>query len=292
MRFRFIQAERMHFPVTVLCRVLRVSTSGFYAWMKRAPSNRKQEDEFLSAEVLQAFESSRGTYGSPRIHEELKERDVAVARKRIARLMKQIGLVASPPRRWRRTTDSDHSLPVAENLIDRSFDVAGPDRAWAADITYIWTWEGWIYLAVVMDLFSRRVVGWSMAEDLRTDLVMNALEMAIGQRFPESDLVHHSDRGSQYASERYREALRDHGIECSMSRKGDCWDNAVVESFFGTLKVELIYRRPWPTRRETRSAVAEYIEVFYNRVRRHSYLGYRSPANYEKMIEEEMLKAA
>jgi len=291
-RFSFIQVEKANYPLRVLCRVLQVSRSGFYAWFKRAPSERERRDEVLKPKVLQASKVGRGVYGSPRIHSELKAQGVEVARKRVARLMKNLGIVATPPRRFRRTTDSNHDQPVAPNLLDRSFVASGPDHRWVADITYIWTWEGWLYLAVVVDLFSRRVVGWSMANHMRTDLVLEALGMALRHRLPESDLLHHSDRGSQYASDRYQEMLEEHGIECSMSRKGDCWDNAVVESFFGTLKTELIYRRPWSTRREARSAISEYIEVFYNRIRRHSYLGNRSPAEYERLAEEEMAKAA
>jgi len=275
-----------------MCRTLNVSSSGFHAWKKRAESNRAKDDQRLGTKIAAIHRQSRGTYGSPRIHQELIAQEVAIGRKRVARLMRERGITARLPRRYRRTTDSDHDLAVADNVLSRSFTVERPDRAWVTDITYIWTWEGWLYLAVVIDLFSRRVVGWSMTDHLRTELVLNALTMALGQRFPEGELVHHSDRGSQYASEVYREALRDHGIICSMSRKGDCWDNAVVESFFGTLKTELIHRRSWPSRREVRLAVAEYIEVFYNRQRRHSFLGYRSPAEFERMFEADTLLAA
>ena len=246
----------------------------------------------MSAKIVEIHRRSRSTYGSPRIHGELQAQECAVGRKRVARLMRAQGITARLPRRYRCTTDSQHTLAVADNLLNRSFTVHRPDVAWATDITYIWTWEGWVYLAVVIDLFSRRVVGWSMAEHMRTALVLNALTMALGHRVPEGELVHHSDRGSQYASDAYRTALRDHGITCSMSRKGDCWDNAVVESFFGTLKTELIHRRSWPSRRQVRLAVAEYIELFYNRQRRHSFLGYRSPAEFERMFETEAAVAA
>lgn len=292
MRFSFIRVEKAHYPVTVLCRVLQVSTSGFYAWSKRAPSPRKQADEILKPKILEAFEASRRTYGSPRILTDLQEQGLAVARKRVARLMRALGLVAVPLRRFRTTTDSAHDRPVAENLLGRSFEATGPDQKWAADITYVWTWQGWLYLAVVVDLFSRRVVGWSMADHLRTDLVLGALEMAIGRRLPSADLLHHSDRGSQYASDRYRSLLADYGIDCSMSRRGNCWDNAVVESFFGTLKNELIYRRPWPSRSQARTAIAEYIEVFYNGIRRHSYLDNQSPVEHERRAEERVARAA
>ena len=194
-----------------------------------------------------------------------------------------MGLQARMPRRYRRTTSSDHDLPVAANHLDRRFTVKTKDRVWATDITYVRTHEGWLYLAVVLDLFSRRVVGWSMASHLRTELVRYALEMALGNRLPESELLHHSDRGSQYASFEYQKLLQNHGIQCSMSRRAECYDNAVVESFFGTLKTELIYRKAWLTRDEARLAIHEYIEVFYNRRRRHSHLGNVSPAEFEKL---------
>ncbi len=199
--------------------------------------------------------------------------------------MRAAGIFARPRRSWRRTTDSQHSFSLAENVLDRCFHAAEPDRVWASDITYISTHEGWLYLAVVLDLFSRRVVGWSMADHMRTELVAGALETALGQRSVPTQLLHHSDRGSQYASDAYRCLLRRHGVVCSMSRKGDCWDNAVVESFFGTLKTELIHRETWRTRGQARGAVFEYIEVFYNRQRRHSSLGYRSPAEFEEAME-------
>lgn len=291
MRYPFILAEKANFPVALLCRVLQVSRSGFYAWCERDPSPRELEDRKLTVEISAIHKASHQTYGSPRVHAELQARQVAVSRKRIARLMRETGLTGLPPRPFRRTTDSHHDRPVAENVLNRNFDVTAPNQAWATDITYIRTWEGWLYLAVVMDLFSRRVVGWAVADHLRTDLVLQALHMALGLRQPEPGLLHHSDRGSQYASEAYREELSKRGIGCSMSRRGDCWDNAVVESFFGTLKTELIYRRPWPSRRDAVAAVAEYCEVFYNRHRRHSYLGYLSPANYEEAFETAALAA-
>jgi putative transposase len=201
--------------------------------------------------------------------------------------MREAGIVGERPRRYRVTTDSDHELTVARNLVGRQFDVQAPNQVWATDITYVRTWEGWMYLAVVMDLCSRRVVGWAMESHMRTELVLEALAMALGERLPEGPLVHHSDRGSQYASELYRAVLAENGITCSMSRTGDCWDNAVVESFFATLKVELLYRRPWPTRREARIAIHEYIGAFYNRRRRHSYLGYLTPAGFEQRYQTE-----
>jgi len=286
-RFHFIRTEKANYPVTVLCRVLKVSKSGFYAWGKRAVSERTKADEELTQRITVIHKSSRGTYGSPRIYAELKEKKFAVSRKRIARLMREHGIVGKAPRRFRCTTDSQHRLVVAGNELGRQFTVDGPDKVWATDITYIWTWQGWLYLAVVIDLFSRRVVGWSLAEHMRTELVLNALEMALGQRVPEPSLMHHSDQGSQYASDSYRAVLRQYGIVCSMSRKGNCWDNAVVESFFATLKTELIYRHPWATRHQARTAIVEYIEVFYNRQRRHSFLGFQTPVDYEAAFNHE-----
>ena len=243
-------------------------------------------------EIRTVHKESRGTYGSPRIVDDLKERGFKVGRRRVARLMKENGITGTPYKPFKRTTDSAHSLNVADNVLNREFTVEAPDTVWATDITYVRTWAGWLYLAVVIDLFSRRVVGWSMATHMRTGLVMGALKMALGRRLPGPDMVHHSDRGSQYASHEYRDALRDNGIQCSMSRKGDCWDNAVVESFFATLKKELIYRRPWPTTEAARSAIAEYVEVFYNRKRKHSTLDNVSPAEYENRAERRAAEAA
>lgn len=269
----------------VMCKALEVSRSGYYASIGREPSKRAREDAQILEEIQDAYAESRGTYGSPRIHVELQARDFQVGRHRVARLMRENGITARFKRPFRRTTDSDHSLAVAANHLDRNFTVDGPDKAWVTDITYVWTEQGWLYLAIVLDLFSRRVVGWSMAEHLRTDLVLGALNMALGQRVPSSALIHHSDRGCQYASHAYRDILAKHGIQCSMSRKGNCWDNAVAESFFGTLKTELVHRTRWLTRLAARTAIFEYIEVFYNRKRRHSHLDYISPVNYETLHE-------
>lgn len=291
MRYPFIVAEKANYPVAALCRVLQVSRSGFYAWCQRRPCQRELEDRRLKVQISAIHRASHKTYGSPRVHAELQARKVAVSRKRIARLMREAGLTGLAPKPFRRTTDSDHDRPVVANVLDRGFDVTTPNRVWATDITYIRTWEGWLYLAIVVDLFSRRVVGWALADHLRTDLVLGALHMALGLRQPGKGLLHHSDRGSQYASDTYRELLEKRGISCSMSRRGDCWDNAVVESLFGTLKTELIYRRPWPSRRKAAAAVANYLEIFYNRHRRHSYLGYLSPADYEEAFQAAALAA-
>ena len=287
-------AEKAIFPVLVLCRVLEVSRSGFYGWMRSEGrrSTRDESDAALTTKIAEAHTRSRGTYGSPRIHEELQAGGMHVGRNRVARLMKEQGLHGCRPRPFRTTTDSRHGEPIAPNLLERNFAPAGPDQVWASDITYVRTWEGWMYLAVVIDLWSRRVIGWSVADHMRTELVLGALEMAVGQRVPEPNLIHHSDRGSQYASGDYRGALTAHGILCSMSRKGDCWDNACVESFFATLKTELIHRRPWPTMQEARLAIHEFIGCFYNSQRTHSFLGYMAPTDFERRFEAEAAAAA
>ena len=265
-----------------MSRVLGLSRSGVYARRVRSRwSARDEEGAALEDEIRTIHLESRGTYGSPRVFAELRGRRRLVGRHRVARIMRGAGLTAVVRRRVRQTTDSRHDLPVAENLLARDFRASRPNEVWVTDITYIWTLEGWLFLAVVLDLFARRVVGWSMADHMRTDLVMGALTMAIGNRLPEEALMHHSDRGSQYASFRYQDALARRGIVVSMSRRGDCYDNAVMESFFGTLKTELIHRQTWPTRASARSAVHDDIELFYNRTRRHSTLGYRSPAEFE-----------
>jgi transposase InsO family protein len=282
MRFSFIEAQKAKYPVTVLCSVLQVSSSGFYAWRERRPSRRSQVNRDLTRRIFEIYHGSRQTYGSPRVHEELRQQGYGVSRKRVARLMRQRGLRARIQRRFHCTTDSGHQMPVAVNVLGRRFRTTAPDTVWATDITYVRTWEGWLYVAVVIDLFSRRVVGWAMADHLRTELALDALNMALGRRLPPAKLIHHSDRGSQYASARYQRILKDNAIVCSMSRAGNCWDNAVVESFFATLKTELIHRRSWPTRRQAKAAIAEYIELFYNCRRIHSSLAYRSPAQYEK----------
>jgi transposase InsO family protein len=281
MRYRFIGAERTNYPVTILCRVMQVSSSGYYMFEQRGPSARALANEELLAEIGEIHEKSRGTYGSPRMHRELVARGRLVSRGRVERLMREHGITARRKRRFKVTTDSKHGMAVAKNTLERQFSVDAADRKWAGDITYIWTREGWLYLAVILDLFSRRVIGWAMDHRIDRWLALGALDMALDTREPSEKLLHHSDRGSQYASEDYRKRLDALGITCSMSRKGDCWDNAVVESFFGTLKQELVHRSDFVTRAEARSEIFEYIEVFYNRWRRHSYLGYMSPAEFE-----------
>jgi putative transposase len=291
-RFEHVHAEKARHSVSALCRALRVSTSGYYAWRGRGASHRAREDAVLGVHIRAIHKQSRRTYGSPRVHAQLGREGWRVGRKRVARIMREEGVQAEPRRRFRTTTDSRHSLPVAANVLERRFDAADPDRVWATDITYVWTWQGWLYLAVVVDLFSRRVVGWAADGHMRTELVLNALAMAIARRRPAPGLVHHSDRGSQYASHRYQQELARHGMVPSMSRKGNCWDNAVAESFFGSIKTELIHTRPWATRAGARGAIAEYIELFYNSQRLHSRLGYASPAEYERAFAARAALAA
>lgn len=275
-----------------MCRLLGVSPSGFYAWRIRPPSRRQIENQRLVREIREIHQLSRGTYGSPRVYAELRSRKRPVGLNRVERLMRENGISARLKRRWRRTTDSRHTLPVAPNTLDQQFEVKAPNKVWATDITYVWTLEGWLYLAVVEDLFSRRIVGWSMAEHMRTELVIDALDMAVGNRLVDGELLHHSDRGSQYASFTYQKMLEEHGIACSMSRRANCLDNAVVESFFGTLKQELVHRWTWLSREQARSAIHEYIEVFYNRWRRHSTLGQVCPAEFERNHNQEAADAA
>lgn len=282
MRFRFIHEHRGRFEVSRMCRVLRVSRSGYYSWHVRPESPRSLENRRLLGRIREAHEGSRGTYGSPRVHAELRAYGERCGRNRIARLMRLNGIQARSRRKFRATTDSKHNHPVAENRLNREFSVPAPDRVWVGDITYAWTREGWLYLAVVIDLFSRLVVGWSMGDRITRNLTMGALRMALWRRKPKTGLLAHHDQGSQYACSDYRRLLKAHGVELSMSRKGDCWDNAVAESFFGTLKTELVHDRDYWTRSEAKGDIFEWIESFYNRRRRHSTLGYLSPAEFER----------
>jgi transposase InsO family protein len=281
-RFRFIGAEQASASVVRMCRVLGVSTSGFYAWQRRHPSQRAQTDDVLRERIQHIHTASHATYGAPRIHAELRAGGTRIGKKRVARLMRSAGLAGRCPKRFRRTTIPP-TPPVAPppDLVKRDFTSRGPDRLWVADITYINTWEGWLYLAIVLDAFSRRVVGWALADHLRTELATDALHMALRTRRPEPGLIHHSDRGSQYLSAAYMGLLTAHRARSSVGRPGTCWDNAAAESFFATLKTELLHRAAWPTRQQARSAIFAYLEGFYNRCRRHSTLGYRSPADFE-----------
>ena len=280
-----MEAFRFHYSVRLMCRALELAPSGYYAWRKRRLDDCKaSEERRLVAEIREIHDMSRRTYGSPRVTAELHARDKIINRKRVERLMRLHGICGRVRRKYRRTTDSRHSHPIAANTLDRQFDVPLPNKVWVADITYISTREGWLYLAVVLDLFSRRIVGWSMADHMETSLVSSALEMALGMRDCGGDLLHHSDRGVQYASHKYQSLLQENGIQVSMSRKGSCHDNAVAESFFGTLKQELVYACSFATRASARVAIEDYIEVFYNRIRRHSTLGYLSPAEFEALF--------
>lgn len=282
MKFAFVRDHRHEFPVEVLCDVLGVSRSGYYAWHGRPPSARDARRAELAAEVREAHAESHSIYGSPRVHQSLLKRGVACCENTVARLMREEGLRSRARRRYRpRTTDSRHDRPVAGNVLNREFYPEQANRSWTADITYIETAEGWLYLAVVLDLFSRRVIGWATADHLRAGLACEALERALKGRKPAGELLHHSDRGSQYASEAYQSILSRHGIEASMSRAGDCYDNSVTESFFGSLKGEWTRHHRYATREQAATSLFEYIEVFYNRKRLHSTLNYRSPVDYE-----------
>jgi putative transposase len=284
-KFRFIEEQRVAFPVTKLCEMLSVSPAGFYASRGRPPSARATDNTTLEVEVRRIFDESRGRYGAPRVHAELVAHGRRASLNRVARVMRELGLRARRRRRFVPTTDSRHDMPVAANVLDRCFEADAPNKAWVTDITYVWTREGWLYLAAILDLFSRRVVGWAMSESLSRELALDALDMALRNRAPPTGLLHHSDRGCQYASADYQAALSERGIRCSMSRKGNCWDNAVAESFFATLKKELVNEANYETRAEARTSVFEYLEVFYNRRRRHSSLGYVSPLSFESMYD-------
>lgn len=281
MRYRAIQEHDRRYPIRLMCRALAVSPAGYYAWRVRPESRRSAANRALLTDIQGIHQESRQTYGSPSIWHALVRRGQRVGEHRVARLMRQAGLRAKTSTKWRATTQSQHPFPVAENSLDRIFTVSAPNRVWAGDITYVWTLEGWLYLAVLLDLYSRRVIGWAMGQRLTVDLAERALRMAVANRAPVAGLLHHSDRGSQYAATSYQRLLTAYGLRPSMSRKGNCWDNACVESFFGTLKRELVCHRQYATRDEATQDVFEYIEVFYNRQRRHSTLGYQSPAEFE-----------
>jgi putative transposase len=283
MTYRFIEGHTDQWPVRWLCETLEVSPAAYYAWRQGPRSAGEQRRDALLVEIRAVNAEFKARYGSPRIHKELVARGHDCCVNTVAKVMREAGIAAKTARKFRcTTTDSDHDLPVAENLLDRQFDPGSPNEAWVADITYIPTREGWLYLAAVEDLYSRRVVGWAMAEHMESRLVVDALAMAVQRRLPDEGLLAHSDRGSQYASEHYQRLLAKHGITCSMSRRADCWDNAPMESFFASLKKELVHGADFATRAEARAAIFEYIEVFYNVQRRHSSLGYVSPAEYEQ----------
>ena len=294
MTFRLIEAEKAEHAISRLCSVLNVTRAGYYAWRQRRPSPRMIADSELSTLIGRIFVDSLETYGAPRVHAELREaHGVRVGRKRVARLMRQLGLEGVSRRgRRRRTTIRDPAAAPAPDLVARRFTAARPNELWLADITYLPTHEGWLFLAVVMDAFSRRVVGWSMRDDLKAELVVDALAMAVTRRRPPAGVVHHSDRGSQYTSLAFGRTLRESGLVASMGRRGDAYDNAACESFISTIKNELIRRRRWTSRDQARLAVFSYIETFYNPRRRHSALGYRSPNEYENINQEAVATAA
>jgi transposase InsO family protein len=281
MTFAFIRAEKASFPIARMCRIFEVTRQGFYAYERSLDSPRVAQELTLQARVRAAYEAGRGNYGSPRVLEQLHREGFHVGKRRVERTMRALGLYAVSRARHRVTTRANPAHPVEPNHLDRDFVATRPNERWVTDITYVWTGEGWAYLAAILDLYSRAVIGWSLSASLSTDLPLDALQMAMQRRRPDLALMHHSDRGCQYTSARYREALRDAGISVSMSRRGNCWDNAVAESFFATLKTELVYQRSWDTRIDLRDAVFEYIEVFYNRKRLHSTLGYRTPAEID-----------
>jgi transposase InsO family protein len=288
MRYAFIQKQSHELPVRAMCRLLNVRPSGYYAWAKRSAARcvRQARELELVERIRQTHRLNRkGAYGSPRVHRALRKEGVTCSRRRVEALMRREGIRSTRQRRFKvRTTDANHAHPVAANLLDRQFEWSEPDQAWVTDITYVATGEGWLYVATVMDLCSRRIVGWATADHLRAELASEALEKAIAARLPEAGLLHHSDRGVQYACGDYQAVLAEHEIRCSMSRGGDCYDNAAMESFFKTFKVELVYQEQFATRKEADEAIYPYIELFYNRQRLHSSLGYRSPAEYEAQL--------
>ena len=285
MKYRFVATERASYPVRLLCKVIGVAASAFYAWLRRVPSRRQADDQRVKDKIGQIFQASRRTYGSPRIHAELQGAGLRISRKRVARLMRESGIAVVVRRRWvPRTTDSRHHHLVAPNLLEQKFTADRPNAVWLADISYIPTDEGWLYLAAIKDMATREIVGWSMADHLLAELACDALRMAIRRRQPPPGLIHHSDRGVQYACTDYQAILHRHGLLSSMSRRGNCYDNAPMESFFGSLKNELVHHTSFPTKETARRALFEYIEIFYNRRRRHSGLGFLTPARaYEQM---------
>jgi putative transposase len=285
--FSFVAAEKANFPISLMCRMLGVNRTSFHDWERRAPSDWALADAWLTDRIKQVHAESDGTYRARRIHAELRlEHGIRVGRKRVERLMKAAGISGVLPRKRRRTTVRLSGVRVAPDLVERDLNPTGPNQTWSADITYISTWEGFLYLAHVQDLYSRRIVGWSMADHLRSELVVDALEMALARRRPDSGLVHHSDQGCQYTAVLFTKRCAKAGIDVSMGSRGDCFDNACCETFHATLKKERIYRQSWPTRAAARSAIFEYIEGWYNPRRRHSTLGYLSPAEFERLQAE------
>lgn len=286
MRYQFIEQHKQEFPVVVICQVLGVSESGFYAWRKRPACRRQREDAQLTQQIRQVFAFHHGRYGSPRIHRELRDQGRRLSRKRVARLMHEADMSAKRKRRRVLTTKRDVTHPVAPNVLNREFTATEPNTKWVTDITYIQTAQGWLYLAVILDLYSRAVVGWSMSTSCDEELAENALHMAVVRRRPKAGLLHHSDRGCQYTSKAYRMRLSQAAVIVSMSRKGNCWDNAAMESFFGTLKEECVGSTIYASHEQARLAIFTYLEMYYNRIRRHSTLGYVSPLVYEQITQQ------
>lgn len=284
MRYQFIKEQQKHHAIELLCDVMEVSRSGYYAFVTRPESKREAEDRRLQIKVKRAFQNSRNTYGYRRITNELKEQQESCGKQRVISLMRKLDLRAKARRKFKATTNSCHDKPIYENQLNRQFNPVKINQAWVSDITYVSTREGWLYLAVIMDLYSRKIIGWSMDKRMTDELVVNALKMALFKRKIASGLLLHSDRGSQYASHTYQRLLKNHSINCSMSRKGNCYDNAPMESFFHTLKVECIYSQLFATRNEAKLAIFDYIEIFYNRQRKHSALNYLSPVKYEMAL--------
>ena len=292
MRFEFISVEKAHFPVNALCRVLNVSKSGYYAWCNRKPSKRTLDDAALLRVIRSVFSANRKTYGSPRVHAVLLDQGIEVGENRVARIMRENGIAVQTRRGFRcSTTQSDPNNAVVGNELDRDFTATAINEKWVTDVTFVPTNEGWLYLASILDLYNREVIGWAMSDRNDETLTLNALDMALETNKPAAGLVHHSDRGSNYTSTNYCKALTKRGIKLSMSRRGNCWDNAVAESFFATIKKELIHQLKFSTRREAAAAIFEYIEVFYNRIRKHSQLGYTSPVEFKRDNDSAALAA-
>jgi len=283
MKYRYIEKQRLFFGVEKMCRALQVSSSGYYRWRKGDESSRGKENEALLWQIRLIHTRHRQRYGSPRITEELREQGHRCSENRVARLMRKNGIAAKTKRKFKITTQSKHSLPVAENLVKGAFTASAPNRLWVSDITYVWTAEGWLYLLAILDVFNRQVVGWSMSNRLTQELVLNALKQAVWRRKLTSGCIFHSDRGSQYAGYAFRTLLQNHGFLQSMSGKGNCYDNAIMETFFHTLKIELVYFESYLTRNEAKISIFKYIEMYYNRIRRHSALNYKSPVDFERL---------
>jgi len=281
MRYRFVDTHKKVWPVDLMCRVLNVSRSGYYDWLDRPPSARALANAKLDEQIERVFALHRSRYGAPRITRDLQEDAIPCSQNRVGRRMRSMGLRALQSGKFKVTTDSDHDKPVAKDLIEQDFSASAPNEKWCSDITYVWTDEGWLYLAVMLDMYSRKIVGWSMKRRMKQDLVCDALTMALFRRQFPKDTIVHSDRGSQYCSKRYQKILNRHGLRCSMGRRATCYDNAACESFFHTLKVELVYQRRFRTRQEATTAIFEYIETYYNRMRRHSAIDYEMPEAFE-----------